>query len=184
MVAALSGIMSTMTQHWEHLGARLRDARDALGMTQQDIARRIGVERNTLRLIEGGQKKRVTPTIRAYAKEVGWTDTSLNVVLAGGEPERAPAAPTPMPADEPSALGLTPRVLLELQEGRVLDQSITDLTPSGSLAVAMLLIERPHTDATPEQVAADLRAWSRVQRKLMRVVAEAQSDSGEQGDGA
>lgn len=163
--------MGRMTQQWERLGAMLKAGREALPMTQAELGQRLGVERNTLRLIENGTSKRITATIRAFAREIGWADGSIEKVLDGGEPELAGAQPA-VPAAAPQDLGLSPRLYRELQQGRVLENVLVDLTPSGSLGVAVVLIERPHVAVAPDQMDSDMRAWSRVQRQLLQLMAQ------------
>ena len=105
-------MMSTMTTaNWARLGAALVAAREELGLQQQEVAQRIGVKRGALANIEHGRIAKVTTTLRAYARLVGWTDDSLEVVLAGGEPiarQDAHQESTPFGAspEEPSDLSL------------------------------------------------------------------------------
>lgn len=166
--------MGRMTQQWDRLGASLKAGREALRLTQAEVAQRIGIERNSLRLIETGTSKRVTNTIRAYAREIGWADGSIEAVLAGGEPEvdSPPVLVFPKRSAEQPDLGLSPRLYRDLQQGHVLENVLIDLTPSGSLGVAVVLIERPGVEVTEEQQAADMRTWSRVQRQLLQLMAQ------------
>jgi transcriptional regulator with XRE-family HTH domain len=65
-----------------HIGARIRRARKLLGLTQQELAAKIGVSRNTVDAWENG---------RSYPKRYDVAlEEALDISLAG-EPEPAPA---------------------------------------------------------------------------------------------
>ncbi|MDX3024037.1 helix-turn-helix transcriptional regulator [Streptomyces acidiscabies] len=176
-----------MTQDWARLGSFLRASReDELRLTQEELAERLGVGRNALGAIEAGKAKRITPTIRAYAREVGWTDDSIALVLAGGDPVRVvdaegvPALPGAEEAGQPADVAaevaqallerLPQRVLQELVDGHVVDSDVVDLREDGSSAVMTLVLERGAAPASPERVRDDLRAWTQVQRELRRML--------------
>ncbi len=91
-------MMCLMDRDWARLGSALRAAREDLGLGQKEVADRIGVSRNALRNTEIGEISRVTPTVREYARIVGWTEASIDVVLNGGEPTREAAVPPDEPA--------------------------------------------------------------------------------------
>lgn len=99
-----------MSTHWARLGTALRSARTQRGLRQEDVAAELGIKRGALANIEHGKGRRITSTIRSYARLVGWTDDSPERVLAGGDPTpatppgardtRAPTSPAP---DSPTA---------------------------------------------------------------------------------
>ncbi|NYV73652.1 helix-turn-helix transcriptional regulator [Streptomyces sp. UH6] len=170
-----------MTQDWARLGALLRTAReDRLALSQADLGERIGVGRNALRAVEAGTGKRITPTIRRYAHEVGWTEDSIESVLAGGEPvlreDSADTAAQAVQADAVTELAkalvarLPARVLQELADGEVMDTDIVDLRKDGSSAVMTLVVKRGDGPAQPDQVREDLSAWAKAQRELRRML--------------
>lgn len=176
-------MMCRMTQDWARLGARLRAAReDELHLTQEELGARIGVGRNAIRLIESGQAKRLTATIRAYVRQAGWTDDSAEAVLAGGEPAlrtEGEGVETGPPAAADAAVmrriaealveRLPERVLQELTDGRVVDTDIMDLSKDGSSAIMTLVVERDASPA-PDKVQSDLREWGQVQREMRRIL--------------
>lgn len=165
---------------WAKLGERLKAAREAIPLTQEELGERIGVGRNALRLVENGRAKRVTATIRAYAREVGWTDDSVTAVLAGREPrmrgdfdvdERGTPGPVNVHAELARALldRLPQRILQELADGHVVDSDVMDLTGDGSSAVMTLVVERG-ADPAPDEVRDHLREWGKVQREIRRIM--------------
>lgn len=79
-------MMYRMTSKWARLGEKLRTARVAHQIGVQQAADAIGIKRGALWNIERGEIARVTPTIRAYAQLLGWSEESIEAVLAGGEP--------------------------------------------------------------------------------------------------
>jgi DNA-binding XRE family transcriptional regulator len=164
-----------MNEHWERLGCLLKEAREARDLTQVALGEAIGVKRAAVGNIEAGASRRVTPTLRAYARHVGWTDSSIDDVLAGGEPsmERPTVETVGQPREDGrwGPLARVPeRLVQELIDGVVVDTDVLDLTPDGSAAVLMLVIERDGLNRDPQQVAEDLRAWSRKQREIRRAM--------------
>jgi transcriptional regulator with XRE-family HTH domain len=170
-----------MERDWVRLGTALRDAREATGLTQAEMGERIGVGRDAVRSIEGGDSKRITATIKAYAREVGWTDESIRAVLDGGVPTAVagtaegsgPVANDPNYGNAPSyAKGMPARVRLELEDGEVLDAEVIDLSAPGSEAALVMVVKAGSENASDEQKRAELLRWARVQRKIRQIVAE------------
>ncbi|MFF2612655.1 helix-turn-helix domain-containing protein [Kitasatospora sp. NPDC058046] len=181
-----------MSRNWARLGALLRADRQAGGRTQDEMGAELGVTRNALGSIEAGNAKRVTSTIRSYARAVGWADGSVEQVLAGGDPDRVDTnTPTDRPKDSAEAASdraaraiadvllarLPQRVLQELADGHIVDTDVLDLRPDGSVALMTLVVERGGELPPADQVRDDLRRWSTVQRGLRRSVQD-QQDSG------
>ncbi|MFC7791294.1 helix-turn-helix domain-containing protein [Streptomyces cinereoruber] len=171
-------MMSAMEPEWGKLGARLRAGRETLRMSQEDVGDRIGVKRNTLRLIENGRISRVSATVRAYARLIGWTDDSVDTVLNGGEPQLAeggPAATKEAPKDFAAEVArvlmsrLPARIVQEVIDGRVVEHDVLDLRPDGSSALMTLIVERSQ-EPPASQVQEDLRNWGEVQRELRRLL--------------
>ncbi|MGW6393051.1 helix-turn-helix domain-containing protein [Streptomyces sp. NPDC055103] len=177
-------MMSPMdgAEDWSGLGARLRARREDLRMSQEAVGQQIGVQRNALRRIEGGMIQRVSATVRAYAKLIGWTNDSVEAVLAGGAPtllegfadRHGNVSPTP----EPDFAGeiaralmsrLPARIVQEIIDGEVVEHDVLDLRPDGSSALMTLIVERSPETPTA-QVQEDLRHWSEVQRQLRKLL--------------
>jgi DNA-binding XRE family transcriptional regulator len=169
-----------MERDWVRLGAALRAAREVLGPTQAEMGERIGIGRDAVRDIEAGRPKRLTSTIRAYGRAVGWAEDSVEHVLAGGDPvpaAAAPGTPTPAPAGPlgeagPYATGMPDRVAFELSDGRILDTDIIDLSIPGSDAKLVLVAKAGASAATDAQKRADLLRWARIQRRVRQIIAE------------
>lgn len=183
-------MMSPMdgAENWRSLGAKLRARREDLRMSQEAVGQQIGVQRNSLRRIENGMISRVSATVRAYARLVGWTDDSVEAVLAGGEPTlRGDAtdlhgSASPQAATAPDLAGAVARALMsrlparivqEIVDGQVVEHDVLDLRPDGSSALMTLVVERS-PDTPTVQVQEDLRHWSDVQRQLRKLLREAQ----------
>ncbi|MEC3995251.1 helix-turn-helix transcriptional regulator [Actinacidiphila sp. DG2A-62] len=146
-----------MERNWPRLGEKLKAAR--ADMEQQEAAARIGVKRGALRNIEQGKIAKVTPTVLAYARLVGWTEDSVNRVLDGGEPVMADAGPevaiSEAPAAEVSDLSL--RVRQALREGPLIESRVTEVTtPSGQ--VTATIVVRGEEGTPPEELLAVLRS--------------------------
>lgn len=154
-----------MTRDWARLGDMLRSARVAQGLEQQDVAKEIGVKRGALNNIEHGRIARVTPTVTAYARIVGWTDNSPRLVLDGRDPverdaDPAQAAPEPVAArgPAPDALaGFSLDVQQALREGPLLQSRVEEVaTPSGIVRATIVI--RGEDGAAPEDLLAVLRS--------------------------
>ncbi|WP_018384627.1 helix-turn-helix domain-containing protein [Wenjunlia vitaminophila] len=164
-----------MSTDWERLGRELVEARKALGLTQRQVADRIGVSRTPIQSIERGDPRaKPTGTMRSYARLVGWQDGSLEAVLAGREPIRE-GAPEGRPARQaPEVDDLPVLVAEELREGALLGATVLDLTELGSDA-RMIVIMKGRPDASPEEIRRDLLAWRRTQRHLGKLGAQSES---------
>jgi len=136
-VAPLYGMMGVMSRDWARLGEKLTAARVARGMEQQDVGPRIAVKRGALHNIEKGKIRKVTPTVLAYAKLVGWTEDSVERVLDGGEPveHEVGTGTTPVPPSD-----LSVRVQKSLREGPLIDARVAEVTtPSGRVRATIVI---------------------------------------------
>lgn len=155
-----------MDLDWDRLGAALQAARLAMApeLTQDELAVELGVGRSTIQNIERGQAfKKATPTIRAFARRVGWTDDSVDRVLAGGDPQLADRTQEPTVRQPSAGPALPARIEHELtQEGELVDTVVIPLGDGGS---AVVVVKNP-PNATPEQRQRNLDAWLRMQGQL------------------
>lgn len=71
-----------MTNVGDDFRATLFDARKASGLTQQQVAKTIGVTRSSVANYEQGRQSFPIATVQAYANVVGYT---LTLVPQGGE---------------------------------------------------------------------------------------------------
>lgn len=159
--------MDAMTSDWTRLGAQLKEARSALGMEQQDVAVSIGVKRGALYNIENGLISKVTSTVLAYARLVGWADGSVQDVLAGGEPTPGEPPPAAPPGPEPDCAagpdidegpaGLSLLVREALREGPLLGSRVEEVvTPTGRVRATIVI--RGEDGTPPEDLLAALRS--------------------------
>lgn len=166
-VALPCGMMGTMDNKWARLGQALKTARAELQMEQKDVAAQIGVQRGALYNVESGAATRITPTIRAYARAVGWTDDSVDRVLEGRPPvrvaqdaqHRARPLPPPKPTKSPEpaeSSDLSIRVQQALREGPLIDSRVTEVTTSSGRVKATIVV-RGEEGAPEEQLLAALR---------------------------
>ncbi|MFJ4009403.1 helix-turn-helix transcriptional regulator [Streptomyces sp. NPDC090026] len=166
---------------WERLGNALSTARRTQQprLSQKGAAEALGVSRATVQNIEQGRSlTRVTPTIRAYARLVGWTDDSPEAVLDGRPPTLRDEEPQEPATDPPASdtpprpdLSLPPLIEEELREGQVLASGVYDLTPEGSTAQLIVVVKGPN-DATAEDMRRFHRAWRQKQRRLRELESE------------
>ncbi|MFE9337700.1 helix-turn-helix domain-containing protein [Streptomyces sp. NPDC007063] len=164
-----------MGSDWVRLGAKLKAARKAAGLTQEEMAEQLGVSRSAIQAIDRGDSKRITTTIRAYAHAVGWDEASAPTILAGGDPipaeppssETKPDATTTADAGVPLS-DLPLRVVHSLSEGALLDTDIIDL-PTSNSEVRMTVVVRGKPGASPEEIKKAIEAWERAARHVQRL---------------
>lgn len=154
-----------MQRDWARLGAVLKAARQERGTNQVEMGERIGLSRSAVQNIERGSIKKVSPALRAFAREVGWTDDSIEEVLAGNPPTMAEHA-EPAQADETGAAtsGLPLRIARELEGGQLLDSTVIPLSDDGG--GRMVIVVRGQPDASPEEIKRALLEWERRERQL------------------
>lgn len=154
-----------MGDNWARLGAALQAARKARGTNQVQMAELIGVGRSALQNIERGNFKKITPTVRAYADLVGWTEGAAEEVLAGGEATmREPAGEKPAAARIESAAGVPLRIARALEEGPVLDAAVIPLSDTGD--GQMVIVVKGRADATPDEIKKALLLWEQREMQL------------------
>lgn len=168
----MCGMMWNMQRDWSRLGAALKAAREARGLGQADVGEEIGVKRGAMRNIENGQLSRITPTVRAYAHVVGWSDGSVEAVLAGGEPV---SAARPSGGPEVNAAGviaaeeLPLRIRAALADGPLIDSAVISLPGEGGEADAqMVVVVKGRPNASPDQLRKALLAWEQTEQQLRR----------------
>ncbi|WP_329615627.1 helix-turn-helix domain-containing protein [Streptomyces brevispora] len=161
-----------MDRDWARLGAALKAAREDLGLEQQQVAEQIGVKRGALRNIEIGDFSRVTPTVRTYARIVGWTEASIDTVLSGGDPTKVAA-----PSEESATVvtGTPEELPLRIQaalaaDGPVLDTAVISLfgAEGADDDVQMVVVVKGRSTATPEQIHKALLQWERTEAQIRR----------------
>jgi len=91
------------------LGKRIREARKQAGLTQEELAERIGVSRTAISRFELGE---IEPSLRNLAAMAGELNVSADRLL--GLPARAQE---PLPELTPGALRALKLLLRELQKG-------------------------------------------------------------------
>jgi DNA-binding XRE family transcriptional regulator len=167
--------LSPMDEDTKRLGSELQAAREGRRpkLTQEAVAEQLGVGRTTVQNIERGKFTKVTPTIREFARIVGWPDGAADRVFAGGPvlavaspPEISPEAPT-----ELRALGLSPAVEYELRSGETLESMVISLGPEesdGHLIVAL----QGRKGATPEEVARIVARYRKVRPRLQGIATD------------
>ncbi|WP_320784135.1 helix-turn-helix transcriptional regulator [Streptomyces sp. CRN 30] len=148
-----------MASNLTRLGEKLRAARIAKGIEQQQVAASIGVGRGAIRNIEKGEVAKITPTIRHYARIVGWTDDSTDLVAAGGEPVMADAAAAPTTTESTGGSDLAVDVQESLRRGPLLQSRVVEVpTPAGKVRATIVL--RGEEGLSAEELLAALRAVS------------------------
>ena len=137
-------------------GARLRGLRQAVGITQEELANRAGLSPNAVSALERGQRRRPYPhTVRALAEALGLDEDKRAALLAavsarGGPASSTAAEDTPAPSSSVSFAILRPAASLvgrerELEEVAGLlgqgDTKLLTLTGIGGVGKTRLAME-------------------------------------------
>lgn len=153
---------------WERLGQAFADARKDADLTQIEVAERLSVTRTPIQAIERGRQPngrpfiKVTSTMRAYARLVGWTEDSPNLILDGQDPEPAPAAGE-VPAEHKSTL--PPAIDLELRSGKTLDSTVVHLGGEDEDS-RIIVVLKGSEDISEEELEKLWQQWRRTRRHL------------------
>jgi DNA-binding XRE family transcriptional regulator len=157
---------------WEQLGRSFAAARETAGLTQVQAAEALGVTRTPIQAIERGRQSngqpftKVTGTMRAYARLVGWTETSPARILNGEQPE---------PATQPVSSGtsdLPPAVDRELRSGRTLDHTVVHLGDGEDDDTRLIVVLKGAEGISDEELDKLWRQWRRTRRHLQAIPGE------------
>lgn len=154
-----------MEHDWTAVAKALKASRQAMGLTQEELAERAGTSRSTIQMLEGAHhRRRISRRLLEIAELLGWPDGYIDQLLAGevtGPPARRKQN-EPEPAPEPRA-DLPLAVAHELGLGDLLDTRVVEL---GESDARMIVVVRAADGATPEQIRQALEQWRRVQQNL------------------
>ena len=169
-----------MERDWERLGRAFAEAREALGLTQVAVAKELHVSRTPIQAVERGRQPngrpfaKVTGTMRAYARLLGWTEESPDLVADGGDPV---AAPTQQAHEGPES-DLPPAVGRELRSGKTLDHTVIHLSgENDSDDVRIVVILQGSEDMTEEEIDRRFEQWRRTRRHLQAIPGESDAPS-------
>jgi transcriptional regulator with XRE-family HTH domain len=105
---------------WGRLARYVRERREDLGFTQEDVATKGGPSTATLRLIENGtQETYRQKSLRQLEAALGWEPGSVRKILDGGEPVIAGRGPSRASDPAIQYLRETPGLSPEFREALV-----------------------------------------------------------------
>ena len=161
---------------WERLGDAFALGRRAANLTQVEVADRLNVTRTPIQAIERGRQAngspftKVTATMRAYARLLGWTEDSPARILRGEEPELA-TQPAAGSSTEPGS-NLPPAVDRELRSGKTLDHTVVHLGSEEDDDTRIIVVLKGADDITEEELDELWRKWRRTRRHLQAMPGE------------
>jgi transcriptional regulator with XRE-family HTH domain len=105
-----------MTGELEDIGARLREERDRVGISQRELARRIGLSASMISQIESGQSKPSVSTLYGIVTELG---VSVDEVFGGNgdRPGAADGRASGAPGDPSPVVRSADRHVIDLDSG-------------------------------------------------------------------
>ena len=129
-------------------GARLRELREATGLTQEELASRAGLTAKAISVLERGERKRPFPhTVRAIADALELSENERASLLAA-VPKRGSAATASAPATVPKSNLLAPSTPLLGRERELVEIStflrevrLLTLTGTGGVGKTRLAVE-------------------------------------------
>lgn len=165
---------------WQHLGREFAAARKAAGLSQVQAADQLRVTRSPIQAIERGRQpngrpfNKVTSTMRAYARLIGWTEDSPEQILDGGQPEPAPEPP---PVVEPPKSDLPPAIELELRSGKTLDSSVIHLGSEDD-DTRVIVVLKGAEDISDEELDRRWQQWRKARRHLQGIASDTENSQG------
>lgn len=167
---------------WGRLADTIREAREARGLTQPQLADLAGIAEGSVQNLESGKpRSRMPQTLAKVEPHLGWAAGSGRLVLDGGEP--APDSGEDS-ANSRSASGsdrlrrkLPLRIVDELEsDDPLLDSAVIQLP--GINGARMTVVVHGNSGATPEEIQEALLAWRETEQKLRRLP-DGDDDNGE-----
>jgi DNA-binding XRE family transcriptional regulator len=162
---------------WERLGRTFAAGREEAGFTQVSAAKALDVSRSPIQAIERGRQSngqpfiKVTQTMRAYARLIGWTEESPARILDGQDPE-----PATQPVSEAaSKSGLPSAVDRELRTGKTLDHTVVNLGTDADDDTRLIVVLQGAEDMTEEEIDRAWQKWRRTRRQLQAIPGESDS---------
>ena len=171
-------MMRVMTpeRDWERLGSTYATARKAVGLSQTQVAEQLHVSRTAVQAIERGRQSNGTPfakitgTMRAYARLLGWTETSPDAVARGGEPEEEAAAEAAQA--ERAASDLPPAVDRELRSGKTLDHAVVNIGSDEDDDTRIIVVLKGAENMSDEDIDRAWQRWRKTRRQLQAIPGE------------
>ena len=166
-----------MERDWERLGRAFAKARTAAGLTQEQVAEQLHVSRTPIQAIERGRQPngrtfaKVTATMRSYARLVGWTEASPDLIVDGQEPEPA-TQPVSAPAGDSQPSGLPSADDRELRSGKTLDHAVVHLGTNDDDDTRIIVVLQGAEDMTEEEIDAAYMKWRQTRRRLQAIPGE------------
>jgi transcriptional regulator with XRE-family HTH domain len=165
----------TRERDWEKLGKAYAEARKSTGLTQADVAEQLHVSRTAVQAIERGRQSngtpfaKVTSTMRAYARLVGWTDTSPDRIAEGGSPELVPSRDS-VQMEKPKS-DLPPAIDLELRSGKTLDSTVVHLGAEDD-DTRIIVVLKGAEDISEEELEKLWQDWRRTRRHIQGIASD------------
>lgn len=152
-----------MEQDWKRLADAIRQAREAAGMTQTDLANKAGIAEGSVQNLESGRERsRMPQTLTKVEQALGWEPGTGVAILRGREAvttDRAPAQGRRPPTKLPL------RIVDELEsDDPLIDSTVIELPGTDGARMTVVVHGRP--DATPEEIQEALMAWRNAERRL------------------
>lgn len=117
-----------MTMDFDRLAHAVREARDARGWRQEDLAARAHIGLGSVQNIEAGRPFRRTPTSFPKIEDaLGWERGSCMAIVRGGQSTPRASAPAPVRADAQSETpgeNLPLAVQIALGFGQIIDYDV------------------------------------------------------------
>lgn len=163
---------------WGRLGAAVRSAREALGLSQEQLAAVAGVSRSTVQGLERGRvpKSEAPSSLPHIERALGWPAGTALEVAEGAEapdvnaPKNVSLARPPAMARDGMLDRLPAQIREELQAGEVLGVDVVDLGPTSAGTRMIVVVKRDEggPEPDPEAIREAMEAWKAKQRELRR----------------
>lgn len=100
-VARWGTIAAVGDQQWGHVGEVVRARREALGLTQVELAQAANVSDTTVRVLETARRTSYRRgNLRAIARALRWPDDAIDRIRAGRPPDEELAEPATLSTED------------------------------------------------------------------------------------
>ncbi|MFD5674838.1 helix-turn-helix transcriptional regulator [Streptomyces sp. NPDC127040] len=145
-------------QDWNHLGAVIKHDRRRARMSQADLAQAAGLSTRTVGNYERGRVPETAPVVPDgyydIASVLGWARSSIEVILAGGEPEPAGAVGRSVSQDDVNTLAAPALRLADMARDMGAPQDLVDRYRLTTVSLAGWMSSKAATSQSTVGLAA------------------------------
>lgn len=167
--------METTPGDWKRLGRYIKQRRERLRMTQQDMYAKGGPSVATIRALEGGDQAAYrNKTYSQIEDSLEWTAGSVDAILTGGEPQDRGSIPArSVDEDSPGPMAIQQLRAIARAEGRTLGEVLEYL---GVDVDELQIPDDPPRDPIIAEIEADEYLTPEKKQRLIGIYLERRAE--------